>query len=63
MVASYGHVADLPSKGLNVNIRKDFEPTYEIDADKKKVVSDIVKKAKSSDVVYLMSQIPLFVLL
>ena len=28
--ASMGHIRDLPSKGLSVDIENDFEPTYDI---------------------------------
>ncbi|MCF7796031.1 type I DNA topoisomerase [Patescibacteria group bacterium] len=55
VVASVGHVADLPSKGLNVNIRKSFEPTYDIMPGKEKVINKIINKAKKADIVYLMT--------
>ena len=35
--SSFGHIRDLPKKGLNIDIEHSFEPTYEISADKKKV--------------------------
>jgi DNA topoisomerase-1 len=55
IVASVGHVMDLPPKGgLGVNIKKQFEPTFEVMDDKKQVLSDIVKKAKKSKLTYLM---------
>lgn len=55
VVASVGHVIDLPSKGLNVNIKKDFEPNYDIMPGKEDVVNAIVKSAQSVEQVYLMS--------
>jgi len=55
VLASVGHVIDLPAKGLNVDIKKDFFPTYEIMPGKEAVVDSIVEAAKSSDLVYLMS--------
>jgi len=52
--SSYGHIRDLPKKGLNIDIDNDFKPKYAISADKTKVVSDLRKLAKDSDV-YLAS--------
>jgi len=48
-MASYGHVSDLPSKNIGIDIDKKFEPTYEISQDKKKVIADLKKTAKSVD--------------
>jgi len=53
--SSFGHIRDLPRKGLNIDIEKDFEPTYEISADKKKVVADLKKAAKEASDVWLAS--------
>ena len=44
--SSFGHIRDLPSKGLSIDKENNFEPTYEIPADKKKVVSELKKLAK-----------------
>lgn len=48
--SSFGHIRDLPKKGLNVDIAKHFEPTYEIPDDKKKVVSELKSAAKGREV-------------
>jgi DNA topoisomerase-1 len=48
--SSFGHIRDLPKKGLNIDIEKGFEPKYEISADKKKVVSELRKAASGSEV-------------
>ena len=48
--SSFGHIRDLPKKGLNIDIEKDFEPKYEISPDKKKVVSELKAAAKSHEV-------------
>ncbi|MDQ3372396.1 MAG: type I DNA topoisomerase [Acidobacteriota bacterium] len=58
VLASIGHIKDLPSKGLGVDIENNFEPTYEVIPDKKKrnnkkTVSDLKKAAKESDTIYL----------
>ncbi len=48
--SSFGHIRDLPKKGLGVDIAKNFEPTYEISPDKRKVVSELKKAAKGATV-------------
>lgn len=48
--SSFGHIRDLPKKGLNIDINKDFEPKYEVSADKKKVVAELKKAAAGSEV-------------
>jgi len=49
--SSFGHIRDLPKKGLNIDINKNFAPTYEISEDKKKIVSELKKAAgKTTDV-------------
>jgi len=54
VIASYGHIADLPAKGLNVDVKDNFKPTFKITSDKKDVVKNIKSKAKEADIVYLM---------
>jgi len=46
VTSSMGHIRDLPKSKLGVDVDKNFEPTYEVSVDKKKVVSDL-KKAGS----------------
>ncbi len=53
--ASMGHIRDLPSKGLGFDIDNDFKPTFEIIPEKKKVVDNLNKIAKTVDRVYLAS--------
>jgi len=48
--SSFGHIRDLPKKGLNIDIEHNFEPKYEINADKRKVVSELKKAAAGSEV-------------
>jgi DNA topoisomerase-1 len=52
--SSFGHIRDLPKKGLNIDIEQDFAPHYEISADKKKVVAEL-KKAAAGHEVWLAS--------
>lgn len=53
--SSFGHVRDLPKKGLNIDIEHDFKPTYEVNTDKKKVVAELKKAAKNASDVWLAS--------
>ena len=48
--SSFGHIRDLPSKGLSVDIEHNFTPTYAIPEDKTKVVNDLKKSAKGKEV-------------
>lgn len=48
--SSFGHIRDLPKKGLNIDIAHDFAPTYEINPDKKKVVAELRAAAKGADI-------------
>jgi DNA topoisomerase-1 len=50
--ASVGHVRDLDSSGISIDVDNGFTPTYIISSDKKKVVSDLKNTLKScSDVI------------
>lgn len=56
--ASIGHIKDLPSKGLGVDVQNNFEPEYEIIPDSKKrnnkkIVDDLRKTAKTATAIYL----------
>ncbi len=51
--ASVGHVKDLPKSKLGVDVDNNFEPTYEIIANKKKVIEELRKEAESADTIYL----------
>jgi DNA topoisomerase-1 len=53
--SSFGHVRDLPGKGMNIDIPNNFEPNYEVNADKKKVVAELRRAAKNADLVWLAS--------
>ena len=55
--ASIGHIKDLPSKGLGVDVDDDFKPTYEVIPDtrkrnNKKIVAELKKAAKEADTIY-----------
>ncbi len=51
--SSIGHIRDMPKKDMGVSIENDFQPTYAISSDKKKVVADLKKSAKSADKIFL----------
>src|SRR6202165_277062 len=58
VMASIGHIKDLPAKDLGVDIQNNFEPHYEIIPDtkkrnNKKIVADLKKTAKTADAIYL----------
>ena len=53
--ASMGHVRDLASKGLGFDIENNFKPTFEVIPEKKKVITELNKLAKTVDRIYLAS--------
>ncbi len=53
VVASMGHVRDLPEKRLGVDIKKNFSPKYEIIKGKKEFVEELKKKAEKFDNILL----------
>ena len=53
--SSYGHISDLPSKELGVDVEGDFDPKYEVSTDKKAVVKKLKDLAKKAEMVWLAS--------
>jgi DNA topoisomerase-1 len=58
VMASIGHIKDLPSKGLGVDVQNNFEPTYEVIPDAKKrnnrkIVSELKSAAREAEAIYL----------
>lgn len=53
--SSFGHIRDLPKKGMSVDIANHFTPTYEVSPDKKKTVAELRKAAKTAELVWLAS--------
>lgn len=53
VIASVGHIKDLPKKGLGVDVENNFEPTYEVMPGKEKVVREIKDAAKSAETIYV----------
>ena len=55
VMSSFGHIRDLPKKGMGINIENNFAPTYEITPDKVDVVAQLKKTASKADKVWLAS--------
>jgi DNA topoisomerase I len=53
--SSYGHIADLPSKEIGVDVENGFKPKYEVSSDKKALVSKLKTLSKAADMVWLAS--------
>ncbi|WBX71763.1 type I DNA topoisomerase [Tenacibaculum retecalamus] len=53
--SSYGHIADLPSKELGIDVDGDFSPKYIVSDDKKPVVKKLKALAKKAETVWLAS--------
>ena len=53
--SSYGHIADLPSKEIGVDVENGFTPKYEVSSEKKALVSKLKTLAKNADMVWLAS--------
>lgn len=53
--SSYGHIADLPSKEIGVDVANGFKPKYEVSPDKKALVKKLRDLSKSAETVWLAS--------
>ncbi|MEK7301392.1 MAG: type I DNA topoisomerase, partial [Nitrospirota bacterium] len=53
VMASVGHIKDLPTSKLGVDLEHDFEPQYVTIKGKAKVLADIKKKAEEADKIFL----------
>lgn len=53
--SSYGHIADLPSKELGIDVDGDFNPKYIVSDDKKAIVKKLKTLSKKADTVWLAS--------
>jgi len=53
--SSFGHIADLPSKELGVDVEGDFNPKYQVSKDKKDVVKKLKQLSKKAEMVWLAS--------
>ncbi|WP_422107506.1 type I DNA topoisomerase [Winogradskyella sp.] len=55
VASSFGHISDLPSKELGVDVDGDFEPKYRVSKDKRDVVKKLKELAKKAEIVWLAS--------
>lgn len=53
VTSSYGHIRDLPDKGIAIDIDNNYLPQYEVSEDKKKLVTELKKMAKNASEIYL----------
>ncbi|WP_223548753.1 type I DNA topoisomerase [Aestuariivivens sp. NBU2969] len=53
--SSFGHISDLPSKELGVDVDCDFKPKYEVSKDKRAVVKKLKELAQKADTIWLAS--------
>src|SRR4030066_2377139 len=53
VVASMGHIKDLPKSTLGIDLEKDFEPTYKVIEAKKKTIDELKKAAQTAENSYL----------
>ncbi|HNQ26639.1 MAG TPA: type I DNA topoisomerase [Aquaticitalea sp.] len=53
--SSFGHITDLPSKELGVDVEGDFKPKYQISKDKRDIVKKLKELASKADTVWLAS--------
>ena len=55
VLASFGHVRDLPKKNNSIDVKNDFLPNYQLIAKNKKHVDEIIAAAKKAKEIYLAS--------
>jgi len=53
--SSFGHIRDLPSKKLSVDVENNYKPDYVIPKDKENIVKELKKLSKAADLVWLAS--------
>lgn len=53
VIATKGHVRDLPEKSLSINVYDNFKPQYEIIKDKKDIVKFLKEKSAKADKIFL----------
>ena len=55
VVSSNGHIADLPSNELGIDLENNFNPKYKVTSDKKDLVKKLKKELKGIETVWLAS--------
>ncbi len=57
VLASFGHVRDLPKKELGVDVKENYAPTYEVAQNAKKTITELKKYAKKAKTIYLATDL------
>ena len=57
VLASMGHVRDLPGKSMSIDVNNDFEPSYEIIPGRKKTMATLKKAAQKANMIYLAADL------
>ena len=55
VMSSFGHIRDLPSKDMSIDLENNFEPNYIITDDKVKVVKELKNAVEKAEFVWLAS--------
>lgn len=55
VMSSFGHIRDLKEKDFGIDLENNYKPAYAVPENKKKLVSDLKKVAKESQIVWLAS--------
>jgi len=53
--SSFGHIVDLPKKGMGIEIENDYKPIYEVTPDKQDVVNKLKKISSKAETIWLAS--------
>src|SRR5215471_17173843 len=53
VLASVGHIKDLPKKGIGIDFENEFQPTYEVIPGKEKVIKELKAAAKEAETIYV----------
>ncbi len=53
VMASVGHIKDLPKSKLGINLEDEFKPEYQVIRGKKKVINELHDAASKADAIYL----------
>ena len=56
VVATKGHIRDLPAKEMAIDFNNNFEPKYEVMPDKKDVINELQTKAKNKGMLWLTNE-------
>lgn len=57
VLASFGHVRDLPQKELGIDVKSNYDPTYVVSGKAKKIISDIKRVEKEAKILYLATDL------